>query len=84
MEVYNGKPIFHGIGNFVYDQMFSVDTRQGYVLEMTFRGGDVVGFRTHGVEVEAFSQPRFMSPGEQASLMDRFWNSTDVRIRNMG
>jgi poly-gamma-glutamate capsule biosynthesis protein CapA/YwtB (metallophosphatase superfamily) len=84
MEIYNGKPIFHGIGNFVYDQMFSVDTRQGYVLELTFRGGKVAGFRTHGVEIEAFSQPRFMSPGEQASLMDRFWNATDVRIRNMG
>ncbi len=84
MEIYNGKPIFHGIGNFIYDQMFSVDTRQGYVLELTFRGGDVVGFRTHGVEIEAFSQPRFMSPGEQAALMDRFWNSTDVRIRNQG
>lgn len=84
MEVYNGKPIFHGIGNFVYDQMFSVDTRQGYLLDLTFRGNQVVGFRTHGVEIEAFSQPRFMSPGEQASLMDRFWNSTDLRIRNMG
>lgn len=84
MEVYNGKPIFHGIGNFIYDQMFSVDTRQGYVLELTFRGREVVGFQTHGVEIEAFSQPRFMSPGEQAALMDRFWNSTDLRIRTRG
>jgi len=36
------------------------------------------------VEIEAFSQPRFMGPGEQAALMDRFWNSTDVRIRSRG
>lgn len=77
-EVYNGKPIFHGIGNFIYDQMFSVDTRQGYVLELTFRGGDVVGFRVHGVEMEDFTQPRFMSQGENAAFMDRFWLSTDL------
>jgi poly-gamma-glutamate synthesis protein (capsule biosynthesis protein) len=79
MEVYKGKLILYGIGNFVYDQMFSVDTRQGYVLDLTLRGNQVVGLRTHGVEIEAFSQPRFMSPGEQAALMDRFWTSTDLR-----
>lgn len=78
-EIYNGKPIFHGIGNFIYDQMFSVDTRQGYVLELTFRGADVAGFRIHGVEIEDFTQPRFMSQGENAALMDRFWKSTDLR-----
>jgi poly-gamma-glutamate synthesis protein (capsule biosynthesis protein) len=79
METYKGKPIFYAIGNFIYDQMFSVDTRQGYVLDLTMRGDQVIGFRTHGVEIEAFSQPRFMGPGEQASLMDRFWTSTDLR-----
>jgi poly-gamma-glutamate synthesis protein (capsule biosynthesis protein) len=79
MESYKGKPIFYAIGNFIYDQMFSVDTRQGYVLDLTMRGDQVIGFRTHGVEIEAFSQPRFMGPGEQASLMDRFWTSTDLR-----
>lgn len=78
-EIYNGKPIFHGIGNFIYDQMFSVDTRQGYVLELTFRGANVVGFRIHGVEIEDFTQPRFMSQGENAAFLDRFWLSTDMR-----
>lgn len=76
-ELYNGKPIFHGIGNFIYDQMFSVDTRQGYVLELTFRGKSVVGFRVHGTEIESFTQPRLMSQAENAALLDRFWLSTD-------
>lgn len=80
-EVYNGKPVFYGIGNFIYDQMFSVDTRQGYVLELTFRGKQVAGFRIHGVESESFTQPRFMSQGENASLMDRFWLSSDLISR---
>ena len=79
MEIYDGKPILYGIGNFVYDQMFSVDTRQGYVLDLTFRGSQVVGLRVHPVEIEAFSQPRFMGPGEAAAFMDRFWMSTDLR-----
>lgn len=78
-ESYNGKPIFYGIGNFIYDQMFSVDTRQGYVLELTFRGKDVIGFRIHGHEIEDFTQPRFMQQGEMAAFLDRFWLSTDMR-----
>ncbi|MCA9834559.1 MAG: CapA family protein [Thermomicrobiales bacterium] len=77
-ESYKGKPIFYGIGNFIYDQMFSVDTRQGYILELTFRGKDVVGFRIHGHEIEDFTQPRFMGQGEMAAFMDRFWLSTDM------
>jgi len=77
MEVYAGKPIVYSIGNFVFDQMFSVDTRQGLILDLTFRGSQVVGLRTHGVEIEDFHQPRLMTGAEQAAIMDRFWRSTD-------
>lgn len=83
MEIYKGKAIFYAIGNFIYDQMFSVDTRQGYVLDLTWKRDRVIGFRTHGVEIEAFSQPRFMGPGEQSALMDRFWNSYDLREKTV-
>jgi len=84
MEFYNGKPIFYSIGNFVYDQMFSVETRQGYFLDMTFRGSKLVSFKTHGVEIMDFVQPRFMSGREQAAFMDRFWRSTDLTRLKFG
>ncbi|MDQ3045113.1 MAG: CapA family protein, partial [Chloroflexota bacterium] len=77
MEIYGGKPIVYSVGNFVFDQMFSVDTRQGLILEITLQGSRVVGIRTRGIEVEDFHQPRLMSGGEQAAIMDRFWRSTD-------
>jgi len=81
MEMYKDKPIFYSIGNFVYDQMFSVDTRTGTFLDLTVRGKNVVGIRIHGVEIVDFVQPRFMAPREHASLMDRYWRSTDLRVR---
>lgn len=81
MEIYKDKPIFYSIGNFVYDQMFSVDTRTGTFLDLTVRGKRVVGIRIHGVEIVDFVQPRFMAPRDHASLMDRYWRSTDLRIR---
>jgi hypothetical protein len=63
--------------------MFSVETRQGLILEFDFRDNKVVGLRTRGVEIEDFNQPRLMSAGEHASIMDRFWWSTD-RLRERG
>ena len=84
MELYNGKPIFYSIGNFVYDQMFSVETRQGYIVELTFRGRDCIGFKLHGVEIMDFVQPRLMSSREHAAFMDRFWRSVDLTRRQYG
>jgi poly-gamma-glutamate capsule biosynthesis protein CapA/YwtB (metallophosphatase superfamily) len=83
MEVYGGKPIVYSVGNFVFDQMFAVDVRQGLILEIVLRGNAVVGLRLKGVEIEDFNQPRLMSAGEHASQMDRFWSATD-RLANGG
>jgi poly-gamma-glutamate capsule biosynthesis protein CapA/YwtB (metallophosphatase superfamily) len=81
MEVYNGKPIVYSVGNFIFDQMFSVDVRQGQILEIVVRESRVVGLRFRGVEIEDFNQPRLMTSGEHASQMDRFWSATD-RLAN--
>jgi len=77
MEIYKGKPIVYGLGNFIYDQMFSVSTRTGEVLALTFKGDRIIGLRVHGVEIEDFTQPRLMGTGEQAAFMTRFWRSFD-------
>ena len=77
MEVYAGRPIVYSLGNFIFDQMFSVDTRQGMILDLTFDGPELVGLRLGGVEIYDFCQPRPMSAPEQSALIDRFWRSTD-------
>ena len=77
MEVYKGKPIVYGLGNFIYDQMFSVETRTGEVLALTFKGDRLIGLRIHGVEIEDFTQLRLMGTGEQAAFMTRLWRSFD-------
>jgi poly-gamma-glutamate capsule biosynthesis protein CapA/YwtB (metallophosphatase superfamily) len=78
MEWYAGKPLFYGIGNFIYDQMFTVDTSQGHIVDLTFRGSDIVGFRLHGIQIEDFTQPRLLGPNEQVAFMDRIWRSNDL------
>lgn len=42
VEIYNNKPIFYSLGNFLFDQVFSVQTQQGLgikiVLSADFKG----------------------------------------------
>ena len=77
MEIYAGKPIVYSPGNFILDQMWAMEVRSGYALEIVLREKAIVGLRFHGVEIENFHQPRLMTSGEQAALMDRFWGATD-------
>jgi poly-gamma-glutamate synthesis protein (capsule biosynthesis protein) len=77
MEIYSGRPIVYSPGNFILDQMWAAEVRSGYVLEIDLRGTEISGLRFHGIEIEDFHQPRPMSSGEQAALMDRFWAAAD-------
>ena len=36
-EIYNNKPIFYSLGNFVFDQMWSVGTSQGLLARLVFQ-----------------------------------------------
>lgn len=42
-EVYNGKPIFYGLGNFCFDDPGEIETNwnYGYCVELGFEGADV-------------------------------------------
>jgi poly-gamma-glutamate synthesis protein (capsule biosynthesis protein) len=38
-EIYNGSPIIYSLGNLIFDQMWSKETRQGLILESTWQNG---------------------------------------------
>lgn len=53
LETYRNKSIiYYGLGNFVYDQMFRVDTSTGLIVDLTIRGGGSSFFALHGIEIE--------------------------------
>jgi gamma-polyglutamate biosynthesis protein CapA len=41
IEKYNNRLIFYSLGNFIFDQYFSVDTQQGLGVGLTFQEGSV-------------------------------------------
>lgn len=64
MEVYKGKYIFYSLGNFIFDQMWSRETREGLVVKATFRKEGLTGVTFHPVLIEDYAQPRFLDASE--------------------
>jgi poly-gamma-glutamate capsule biosynthesis protein CapA/YwtB (metallophosphatase superfamily) len=60
MEVYEGKPIWYALGNFVFDQTWSEPTMEGITLELTFRGSELVQAKMRPHIILDKAQPNFL------------------------
>lgn len=68
-EMYKGKLIMYSHGNFVFDQMWSEETRVGIVGAYTFQGNTLVNVSFLPIKIEAYGQPRFMEGQEKESVI---------------
>jgi hypothetical protein len=62
IEVYRGKPIFYGTGNFLFDQSWSEETSTGIFAEITLYGDRVIQSRPVPFIVLDYAQPNFLVP----------------------
>ena len=67
IEVYNNKPIFYSLGNFLFDQYFSVDVQQGLAVTLHISTSSVEYELVPVSSEGARSQPYKMST-DQASI----------------
>ena len=59
-EEINGKPVYYSLGNLVFDQMWSEKTKQGLVVELTFRNGKLTNTTELSTYISSWSQPEFI------------------------
>jgi poly-gamma-glutamate synthesis protein (capsule biosynthesis protein) len=62
IEVYEGKPIFYGVGNFLLDQSWSEETSTGIFAEITLYQDRPVQFRPVPFIMLDYAQPNFLVP----------------------
>ena len=62
MEVYDGKPVFYGVGNFLLDQSWSEETSTGIFAEITLYDDRVVQVRPVPFVMLDYAQPNFLLP----------------------
>ena len=77
MEIIDGKPVFYSMGNFVFDQNWSVETSEGIVIESTFAGSRLVSTRMLPTVILNQSQPNFVDvQSDGVPIMNRVWSGS--------
>ncbi len=76
IELIDGAFVEYALGNFVFDQDWSLETQQGAVLELAFHGKQLKGIRYYPVHIWDEQQPRFAEPDEAQQILDRIWNAS--------
>jgi poly-gamma-glutamate capsule biosynthesis protein CapA/YwtB (metallophosphatase superfamily) len=78
--------IAYSLGNFVFDQAWSVPTTQGAILEASFAGGRIVGYRLRPIVIRgvpgvpsALYRPELVddSSAEGREILGRIWRASE-------
>ncbi|HEU0025890.1 MAG TPA: CapA family protein [Ktedonobacterales bacterium] len=77
IERYKDKLIIYSMGNFVFDQDWSVPTMEGMLLHLYWRAGTLVSVRFVPTKDVSRCQPKAMSPEEAVGVFNRMWSGTD-------
>jgi poly-gamma-glutamate capsule biosynthesis protein CapA/YwtB (metallophosphatase superfamily) len=62
IELYRGKPIYYGVGNFLLDQSWSEETSTAIFADVTLYGDDVLQTRPVPFIILDRAQPNFLTP----------------------
>lgn len=77
VEIYHGKLITYAHGNFVFDQMWSEETREGIIGTYTFNGTQLVAATWKAYRIYDYGQPVFMNPTDSASVLQTVEAASD-------
>jgi poly-gamma-glutamate synthesis protein (capsule biosynthesis protein) len=63
--------VAYALGNFVFDQSWSLETQQGAVLQVTFTGTRLTSTKYIPIHIYDQYQPRLADPAESRQILDR-------------
>lgn len=69
MEFHRGAFVHYGLGNLLFDQMWSLETRQEFVDRYIFYGGELIGVELTTWMLEDFARLRPMTSVERAQFL---------------
>jgi poly-gamma-glutamate capsule biosynthesis protein CapA/YwtB (metallophosphatase superfamily) len=77
IEIYHGKLITYAHGNFVFDQMWSEETREGVIGTYTFYGTQLVSATWKAYRIYDYGQPVFMNAQDSATALQTMEAASD-------
>lgn len=81
VELYQGKPIFYSLGNFIFDQYWRDKVEDGYILRMSESGGDIIYelIPIHSTR----SVPSFAASSTRDRILEEIAQQSDGSLRYM-
>jgi hypothetical protein len=76
VELYKGKPISYALGNFIFDQSWSLPTEQGVVTSYTFYGSKLIGMSLTAIHIDNQAQPKVVNGAERDQILNQFRQSS--------
>jgi poly-gamma-glutamate synthesis protein (capsule biosynthesis protein) len=76
METYNNVPIFYSLGNFIFDQEWSTETKQGIVAETYFYGKKLVSTPVTPYQIEDYNQPHMATVDQAKQILGRIFGAS--------
>ncbi len=76
-EKYQGKYIFYSLGNFIFDQMWSRETREGIALKIFLTKAGVKQIAITPILIEDYCQPRMIDGKEGEKIIKRLGLETE-------
>ncbi|HZP27189.1 MAG TPA: CapA family protein [Dehalococcoidia bacterium] len=70
VEFYKGKFIAYAHGNFIFDQMWSYETRVGVIGRYTFYDNKLIGIEFLPTLIEDYAQPNLLEGAERQAVLD--------------
>ncbi len=75
-EIYKNGVILYAHGNLIFDQMWSLETRQGIIAEFIFKGKELADVVFIPVLIEGYGQPRILEGPEREKILNKFYEDS--------
>lgn len=78
-EIYKGKPILYSLGNLIFDQMWSLETREGALARIIFKDKIIDRIEIIPVSIRDYGQASIIAdPLQQKKILDRMGLKSDT------
>lgn len=81
-EQYKDKWIFYSLGNFVFDQMWSQDTREGLTVFATYDENELKKIELMPVIIDDYCCVRLANEDEKKSILEKIGLTSEVLVNN--
>lgn len=82
VEIYKDKLITYAHGNFIFDQEWSRETREGVVGKYTFYDKKLIDVEYFPVKIENYGQPYFLSGNEKNRILENMKLQSEILAKD--